>query len=187
MGETQIRKMETIQEKKQNKIMVWFSNNPIVGVLGIALSVISIFLSVIFYIGSIAKPDLTYFVHPVKGIALQSNQATDLTVYYKNREIKGDLTVAQIAIWNHGKKPIKHSDILETIKIVTSSQFPILEAKIRKTTRSVTGISLDTTKSDLGVIGIDWRVLEQDDGAIIQIIYEGSQDVNISVLGVVEG
>ena len=95
--------------------------------------------------------------------------------------------MAQVAIWNQGKLPIKDTDVLKPIVLFTADKSPILEATIRKVSREVTNLQLQTNEVQNGRVTVAWKILEQDDGGIIQLIYAGSPEVDIRPDGVIEG
>ncbi len=92
-----------------------------------------------------------------------------------------------MTIWNNGKGAIKKENILEQVTIHTENNTRILEAKIIKASRAATRISLDINQLQNGQVGINWNVLEQDDGATVQIIYEGNPEILITVSGEIQG
>lgn len=164
-----------------------FYSNPLVGIIGSFASVLGIFLAIYFYIESKEAAQLTYYVNPIKTILVRAGQVSKLSVNYNNNEIETDIAVAQIALWNHGKRAIKKTNILKPITIYTENNAPILEAVIRKASRDVTQLYLDTTELDKGRVTILWNILEQNDGGVIQLIYAGSPDLKLRVAGTVEG
>jgi hypothetical protein len=48
-------------------------------------------------------------------------------------------------------------------------------------------VTLDQSHLNDGVVGVQWNILEQNDEAIIQIVYAGPPTNKIQVSGVVEG
>lgn len=164
-----------------------FFSNPLVGIIGVIISIIGVILAIFFYISSKEIPQLTYYVHPVKSIIISSGQSSQLSVNVNDKTIDSDVTTAQIAFWNRGKKSIRSSNILKPFTIKTNPQTPILKTRIIKKSRDVVNIELDTTYIQNGVINIDWNILEQNDGGIIQIIYNGGIDVPITADAVIEG
>lgn len=130
---------------------------------------------------------MTYYVHPVKAAIVKSGKVSKLTTIYADKPIKTDITAAQIGLWNQGKLPIKASNILQSIVLYTADNAPILEASIRKVSRDVIKLQLQTDESESGRIAISWQILEQNDFGIIQLIYAGSPDVGIRLSGIIEG
>jgi hypothetical protein len=62
-----------------------------------------------------------------------------------------------------------------------------LEAKIRKVSRGVVGAAVDASRLTEGVVPVTWKILEHNDGAVIQLIFAGSTETDIAVDGTVEG
>jgi hypothetical protein len=46
---------------------------------------------------------------------------------------------------------------------------------------------LDQSRISSGIVGVHWRILEQNDGCNLQILYLGSPGVRISLTGNIEG
>jgi hypothetical protein len=119
-----------------------------------------------------------------------AGQASELAVLYKGEPLGNvDVTTAQVAIWNAGKQSIRGENILEDVVIFTDPPVPILEASIRQRSREVTGFTLADIPESLasGSVPVSWRILEEGDGASIQLIYVGAQAVDFRVEGVIEG
>ena len=92
----------------------------------------------------------------------------------------GDIMAVHVAIWNQGRKSIELTDILRPLIIETEKNVPILEASILKTSRDVIGLRLDESKCDQGKLEVSWTILEHRDGGIVQMIYEGSPELQIT-------
>ena len=167
-------------------VMRLFSN-PIVSMIGWAATVLSLFLGIYFYIQSIKKRDLVYFVNPAQAVVVKTGEASNLHVSYGDRELKSDVTAAQVAIWNRGNESVRPENILEPVTIHTSPSVQILEARIRKKSRDVVDDSLDQTRLSEGIVGVKWKIFEQGDGVVIQLVYAGSPSTQIKVSGVIEG
>lgn len=157
------------------------------GIVGSLASVISIPLAIYFYTEAKQVPLLTYYVHPSRAVVVKAGQASKLTIDYANKEIKSDITAVQIAIWNQGKSPIKKGSILKPIVLRTENGVPILEVSIRKISRDVTNLVLDSQDNDKGRVTLSWDILERNDGGIVQLIYAGGPETKITVDGVIEG
>lgn len=173
-------------KKFRTKMRGWFSN-PWVGLFGTIFSILGVTIAIYIYLSMKTERKLTYYIHPVKAIVLKSGKASCLRVLYDNREIKTDVTTTQVAIWNRGRKSIRTGDILSGVKILTEPRVPILEATIRKYSRSIIEFSLDKSDFAEGEVPISWKILEQNDGVVIQLTYAGPPTVNIAVEGTLEG
>lgn len=168
-----------------NSIKEYFSN-PLVGVIGTIASVIGILIGVYFYYASVKQPFFTYQVKPTRTAIVKSTDTNGFKISYDNKPIEGDISAAQIGIWNAGRQAIKPEHILNQIQVVVEGA-PIIEARILKTTRSVNSFTLDKSNLDKGILGVAWKILEEKDGGLIQIVYNGDSDIKIKMAGDIEG
>jgi len=99
---------------------------------------------------------------------VKAGQTSGLTVLFKGKETGPNVTAVQIAIWNNGNTPIHKENILDDITLRLDPDYTILEASVRKVTRSVTGFEIVPSPSDPRHLLLRWRILEPGDGAIIK-------------------
>lgn len=175
------------ENQKPRSLLVRFFSNPLVGGLGTIITTLSLVAAIYFYLEQRQSRGLTYYVHPVKAAVVKAVQVSKLTALYDQKPVKTDITVAQVAVWNQGKLPVKDADILKTIVLFTADKSRILEATIRKVSRDVTKLRLQTDEAQNGQVAITWKIMEQNDGGIIQLIYAGNPDVDLRLDGVIEG
>ena len=149
-----------------------FLSHPITGFV---VGIIGIVLAIYFYYAGRTEPKLILLLHPIRSPIVQTGRLSDLSVSLHGKPINGDLTAAQFILWNSGKAPVRHEDILKPIILMTASNCPIYEATIRNVSRDVVGFQLVTNDMASGRLGFDWKILEHNDGASIQILYGGSQ------------
>jgi len=159
-----------------------FLSNPWIGGIGTVVGIVSLFL----YFSGKQSRHLEFNLNPAKAIVVKAGQASKLAVSYGGSPINSDITAAQIALWNQGNLSIKPDNILQPIAIVVDGA-QILEATIRKNSRSVTALKLDSSEVQKGRLGVSWQILEHGDGALIQVIYTGTPEANVRVEGVIEG
>ena len=164
-----------------NRVKRFFSN-PVFGVVGSISGVIGIIL----FIVSRTSPDLVYYVDPTRATVVRVNQSSRLHIELDGEAIERNVTAAQIIIWNDGKESIRGKNILSPFIIKTGPHNPIIEADIQKVTREVIGLRLDKSKIGEGQLGVDWTILEQGDGAILQLIYFGDAQTSITASAIVE-
>lgn len=168
--------------------------NPLITIALLIFAVLGIVLAVVIPIvvskASNRERDLVYAVNPVYTRIVTAGQASNLEVRYGGVSLgDANVTAVQIAIWNKGKESIRPENVLENIVIYTDPPSPILGADIRTQSRAVVQFTLPDSSDSLakGELQVSWRILEQDDGASIQLIFLGSDNVNVLVRGAVEG
>lgn len=173
-------------ETKETPILKFFSN-PLVGIIGTTASIIGVILAVIFYIQGKEIRKLMFYEQPGKAIIAKAGHSSKIEILIEGKQIKTDVTAAQVAFWNDGKKSIRPENILRPLILKTKDKIPIVEAKIRKKSREVIEIDIDETKKNEGEIKISWKILEKNDGGIIQITYLGSPEISIGASAIIEG
>lgn len=160
------------------------------GVAGVLVGVAGVILAAFFYLSSQTERELVYAVNPVRATVVTAGQASELAVFHEGEPLGNvDVTAAQVAIWNAGKQSIREENILEDVVICTDPPVPILEVSIRQCSREVTGFTLVEAPESLasGKVPVSWHILEENDGASVQLIYVGTQEVDFRVEGVIEG
>lgn len=160
-----------------------------IGLLGVLGTFFFGALSIIFYFRALREPDLVYTVHPVRTLIVQRERPAQLRVQYEGEIIdNGDVAVVRIAIWNRGRGSIRPENILSPIQIKLGEGARVLEAGIVGPSRDVTHleVSADRTSLERGIVPLSWAIMERADGAVLQIIYVGQEDVEVKVEGVVE-
>jgi hypothetical protein len=158
----------------------WFGG--IAGLAGIAALLTGIY----FYYASKAYRSLTFYVPPVKSVIVSGGQLSDLQVFFRKKPVQ-NVTIAQMAIWNRGNEAIRKEHALDQIKIVLRPATPILKASVIKVTRPVVEFTCDESQMETGSVPLSWNILEQDDGALVQVVYAGSSNVQLDLEGDIEG
>ena len=108
------------------------------GLIGSAASVIGLPLTIVLSYLCRERPALTYFVNPAKAAVVRTDQTSRLAVQFDGAPLSGNVTAAQVAFWNAGKKPIRADSVLRPMVLRTKG-CRILEANVRKTTREEMG------------------------------------------------
>lgn len=188
-----------------NHIMTRLLNSPaykicmgIFAVAGVIIGVLSLIIPII----SQPRPDLVYAVSApqtrivskiVGPPAMASAQSllAGLDVTYDGEDLGNtDVTVVQVAIWNRGKEAITKDMVLFGVSISTPGT-RILQASVQRYSRDprITGFKIASTADSLqaGQLSVDWRILEKNDGGVIQLICAGAPQVDVNMQGAIEG
>lgn len=164
-----------------------FFGRPVVGIAGSIASIVGIALSVYFFLASRETPELRYFVHPGKAAVVRTGQTSRLSVQFDGQNLTGDVTAAQVAFWNAGRRSIRSGAILSPLVIRTGNKARILEARLQKASRDVVGLTVDSSRLLSGEVEIRWNILEHNDGGVLQIVYAGDEGVEIQAHAILEG
>jgi hypothetical protein len=173
--------------QSENPVIRFFSR-PIVGIAGLIAGVVGFGLAAVFY-ASLPEQQcgtLAAAMHPVRTTVVKMGGASGLSVHLEGQEVKSDVTAVQVALWNDGDLPIRQSDVMEPVKIITPG-CRILDASLCKQSRD--GVNMRLALDDLvdGKLGVSWEILEPNDGGVIQLIYAGPASAPIELRGVLKG
>jgi hypothetical protein len=160
------------------------------GILGTVGTLIGIVLSIYLYRASQVKPILTFGVLPLKTELQRPDYDKELGFVYQGKLVdSASITAVQVAIWNAGTKSIRETDVLEPFHLVMPDAAAILSVRVKKMSRPICGFEFVNNQTDYvsGKCLLKWRILEPDDGVVLQVIYAGSARHDPTLEGVVEG
>lgn len=182
-----------IEDKASEEKLGWFKrifHHPNFNVVASILTIVGFFLAFFFWYDGIKRPELTYYISSTRTAIIQKGNVTnDLSVTYHGFPVSGDLSSAEIQIWNQGKAPIHGGDILKQIALRTQNGEQIYVANV-KASRDVIGFNptiITSTNFGSGILPLEWKILEQTDALKVQIIYGGNVKTPLIVEGVIEG
>ena len=179
------KSLSTIPDKQS-----WFNQTfgkPWVGFTGTVVTIIALGLAIFFYLSERKERDLVYTINPQRTQIVKADEYSQLQVYFDSILVKTNLTAVHIIVWNNGELAIDSTDVLSPLTIRTADKFKIYFATITDTSRYVTNISLDTSQKEKGILKLDWRILEKNDGFVIQILYAGDEKKDFTVESVIKG
>lgn len=163
-----------------------FRSNSIFTIISIGIGLTGIILFII----SKESRDLIYAVQSPKTAVIRAKQSSKIDIQVHGTPVTRDVTSAQVVIWNNGKKPIRRENLLgpqESLFIKTGPENPIIEAKSLKVSRKeIVDLKLDQSQINEGQLRIEWKILEQSDGFLLQVIYFGDEETPITALATVE-
>lgn len=179
---------KTAKDDDDKKAKTPFFSRPWVNIMmGLAVGVAGIMATLMVFLLSRRGRELTYWVEPNRAQIVSGDRPSALMVRYKNTEITEPVTAAQVVIWNAGNSSIRAENVLSAVSIVTRPRVRILAASVRRQSREVVGFRLDDSILEQGRLPLQWTIMEQNDGALVQIVFAGPPDAAISFEGTVEG
>jgi hypothetical protein len=170
--------------RQQKSVVAFFASHPLLGLAASLASIISIPLGIYLYFAGSRSRNLDFYVSPTTTTIVKSGETSNLRVLYGDKPVTTDVTGLQVVVWNDGQEAIHSQDVLDPIVIKTSA--PILEARIRQVSRETTRFAVDPSRATEGRLGVSWKILEHNDGAVIQLIVAGNSP-SIRYEGTVEG
>ncbi len=156
-------------------------------------SIISVAITIVFgyyflYIGNRERKP-TFYLDPTRTVILDKKNAANaplLLLKSNGDTIRADVTSVYFYFFNQGRETIKHENIYAPLKIVLSDRAEILDFKILKTSRDVSGMAL-TRDTARNALHINFKAMEKEDGLAGQIIFEGNKNATITLEGGIDG
>jgi hypothetical protein len=157
-----------------------------------AIALLAIYLSYYFYSDSIKSREPVFLIDPIRTEILSTKplDSAPIRVLRKNgSEIHSNLYAVRFYFWNRGKESIRRANILDRLNIILEDSLSdILDFRILAVSRKVTKFQLiPDTSAQLRSLFIDFDILDANDGATCQIIYEGKPNAGLAIQGVIEG
>jgi hypothetical protein len=162
-------------------------SSPYIGALGIFIGTLLSVIGIVLTIQSIKERRPVYIKRSVN--IFQNIERSQLEIFYKKSKVS-NLTITNIVFWNDGRQTINASDIAiaEPLRIASNDQVRILEATILFTSNPANRIRLNPQPSiPSEFVGVSFEYLDQNEGAIIQVIHDGRSSGAIELVGIVKG
>jgi|GEM_PF-3504993 len=176
------------EESIWSRVLAFFAEKPIIGVLGSLASIAAIPLAIWLSFREIKEPRLTFSVQPGQLEVVRAGQSSGLSVRYRGQPVEGDVSVAKVALWNAGDAPIRErDDVRKEVVIVLRPTAPILKAAIVRAEPLEANIAIDTTQFERGRLPVHWEVLAKGEGAVLEILYNGPPASSFGVEGSILG
>lgn len=129
--------------------------------------------------------DFAATVSPAVGEIVKAGVVSDIAVTYRGTPITGSLRAYQVAIWNAGREAIRRDDILKPFRITWQPDAVVLDAKILRKTREEAGLQIARVTSTDHFLDIDLKIMERNDGALLQFLVSGDSKFDVSIEGTI--
>jgi hypothetical protein len=163
----------------------YFARHPLVGLIGTIAGIVGVVVTLIVFFISQRSREICYMVSASPTTIVRAGQSSDLRVHYKDKELTSDVSSIQIVIWNNGKESVKGANILSAVSLQLLPRSAILEARVKKVTRSLVGFEIFNANASSGILGLSWNILESGDGALLEVIYTGTSE-KVAIDGAIE-
>lgn len=95
-----------------------------------------------------------------------------------------DVFAVQLAFWNGGNQSIHPENVLEPIVFTTGPGTQIIEAKVLRQVRQISKVMVK--RIDDQHAAVTWNILEDGDGAVVQLLLAGDQRAAVGLSGIIE-
>jgi hypothetical protein len=155
--------------------------------ISIASILISIAISYYFYRKSKERIDPCCMLQNSSMLGESSSAMRDVTLLYKGREI-ANLNRCLFTLWNKGSRTLLRSAVVDSdpIRIALPDGAKVLDVGLVKISRPTIGLNASIDKSEHAIL-IDFDFLDQGDGGIVEILYQGNETLAPFVTGSIMG
>ena len=165
----------------------WIKKN-IWNVLGVFFGVAGLLSAYITYVAAEKNPNFTIINRSahLKIVSGEFSQKGPLKLIHQNgSEIKHNVYVGTLTLWNSGDISLRESSVIKPLSITLPDGAEILDVSVIKSDRQdITGF---TAKQTARGFDYEWKILEPNDGATVQIMYAADAPVIFLTNGAIEG
>lgn len=171
---------KSIQEGAIKKILIGH-------IIGIPFGIIA---AILFGLYTTKTRDPILLINPNKSTLIKQSDVQEhkLKIYdSQGVQITEDLNILTFYFFNNGDESIKRDNILKPLTVQFSEPIKIIELNKLKVSRDLCQIKMSIVDSIKNIIGIEFKILEKDDGFTGQVMYAGNPHVKIVLDGTIEG
>jgi hypothetical protein len=159
------------------KINLWLTGSASLNLLFLTLAIVSLLVSIYFYVKSKREKLPVYIVRKYPLIEDKVAAVSGLNISFNGLEIS-NLNLTKIAVWNNGRDTIHRTDIAsaDRLRIALVGGGVVLGAKCSFVSKEVNCINLSVEKD---LVFIDFDFLDYSDGAVIDLYHSGKGDIKL--------
>lgn len=151
------------------------------------IALLSILLSVYFYLASVQKREPRYLISTSSQIFSKTVSSPKITVVDSvGKAVSGDIHVVEVSFWNDGKLPIEPADVRTPVIVELPGGSRMLDSKIAKENKpAVSAFTLVelSTSSGAPQVQIGWKHFDPGTGVRLQFIYVGDANPKLTIKG----
>lgn len=171
------------------EILKTVSDNPLVPIGGILLGVIGIILAVVFFVRSRRVSMVLYDSYGRSLVEGLAGALEGIEVRYKGSP-QERITVSHFVFWNAGTETIDSGDFTDDpLRIVCSKDIALLDHRTIEFNKATNKIQIGEalkTEDEASII-LTFDYLDSKDGAIVQIVHDGSEGTQFRLMGTLKG
>lgn len=163
-------------------------SNLITGV-SLLLNALSIGLAIYFYLQTQKEREPILYIEPLRAQVVDVSQpgGSKIEVLFEGKPIgQKNVTAAFLYFWNAGRESIESRDVFKPIEIILNGADEILDYSVMRQHRDgIINFEATVDHAKPNRVQIRFTILEQGDGATIQIIFTGDPSTTIAASGTI--
>lgn len=163
-------------------------NIDIINIVSLSIGLLSILLAVTFYFKSKRTKIISYAKRSYRIITNRFSNIEGVKVLLFDKEVE-TVTSTRIAIWNGGSKTIYDTDVATLNPIIVSAidNERIYKSTIIEVSNDSSNISMSEVQNQPNAWKLDFEYIDPGDGAVIEIIHNGTEESDFSIDGKLKG
>lgn len=163
------------------------SNSPWTTLVLFIISVMGVFLTVLFYIKSRKYKMPIYRKTNLAIIGEETKKIEGLTVAYAGQNV-ATFSVAKFAFWNGGNQVIEAKDVApsDPVRIVISQGAQILDAKISYVKKNANNFTVNVS-DDKRQVAVGFDYFHKSEGLVIEVYHTAESKDALMILGTIKG
>ena len=148
-------------------------SNPIVQFIAIVFTFVGLPLAIYSMVKGPSKRRFSCYIESINLIRQNQTKFEKIKVMFKDKEVE-NLSITNFTLWNSGKLEIRKDDLAKgnEIKITAQEGISILDARIVHVSEISNLFSI--TNISANAIQIDFDYVNENDGAVIEIVHTGT-------------
>ena len=167
----------------------WLATHPLLGVLGILCSIVSVPLSVYLSLKGQKQKQPRFAIRSYNIVRQLVSTIPSLQMtYFGYGGAIDNFTVTKILFWNAGNETIHKQDVAksEPVSIYAIDNAVILDAGIIQKTNNANQFEVKQSR-DRDHVTLCFDYLDKGDGAVIQIFHPGRSSTQLQLRGMIKG
>lgn len=167
--------------------LVGILQNPVVGIIVIALAVAAPILAYVFYGKGRRLKGPSWAIRSNNLVREYTAKLPDLDIRYKGENVE-NLTMSRILFWNRGADTIRRTDIAsaDPLRVEAVGDIKLLNIELLETNNSASQFTATLAANQCSVL-IEFEFLDRGQGAVLQVVHSGIRSKDISVVGTIMG
>lgn len=169
-----------------------FVANPWIGLLGILIGIVSIFVSIALHMRGRKYKQPAFYKSTLKWYDGTNIPHKDIKLLFRGRPISR-FAITNMAFWNDGNQTIVEGDFApaEPLALKILEGVELFDIRVTAVTSDAINVYLNITEKDKSegtkVIPIRFDYLDKNDGFLVQLIHDAKSDEEIAFSGKILG